>query len=791
MYKNEFILFMLSSFLYLGASAQPVAADTLQKQFNQYLSSHLHEKLFVHTDKSFYLAGEIIWFKVYALEGNTHVPLTVSKVSYVEIITKDNKSLAQAKIAMSDGNGNGSFHLPFSVNTGSYTLRAYTSWMKNFSPDDYFEKPVTIVNTLKRPDWQAVNDSAAYNVQFFPEGGNLVSGIQSTVAFKGVNQYGRGIGFSGFLLNQVNDTVARFQPFKFGAGRFTFIPAAGNTYKAMIRVEGNKLLTCNLPHVYEQGYVMHVQSLDNNRLSVAVSTNAHASTPFVYLVAYAGQSVTAVQAKEISGGKAAFVLDKNVLAEGISHFIVLDDNRQPVCERLYFKRPGKQLPIALKTDQAAYHTRMKVQLSIDTHQQPADLSLSVFLMDSLQGTEQNNIYTYLWLGSEIKGPVESPEYYFTGTGAAAEEATDNLMLTQGWRRFTWENTLQHPVPAFRYLPEYEGQIINGQIVDRASNAPVKGTLVYLSAPGEKFHIGSAVSNDSGAVQFVLNNFYGTSGLILQTDNEKDSSYSISLSNPFSEIFGSAVYPPLALPEKWNAQLLQRSIGAQAQNAYLQNEQQRFFLPAGMDTLPFYGKPDKQYLLDDYTRFPTMEEVMREFVTEVHVRRQQEQYYYDVSNALYKVFFKTGPLVLLNGIPVWNINKIIAFNPLQVKKLDVVTHKYFLDGQVYNGIVSYTTYNGNITGFDINPGAIELEYEGLQLNREFYSPAYESPQQQSRRLPDFRNVLYWSPDIHTDAQGKKQVEFYTSDVPGEYIAMVQGITADGLAGSTTVNISVRK
>lgn len=133
----------------------------LQAQENTF-----EEKLFVHTDKNFYLAGEIIWFKIYNVDGVRHQPTDMSKIAYLEIIDKDNKPVMQGKIALKKGKGNGSFYLPSSVNSGNYRLRAYTRWMKNFSADHYFQKPVTIVNSLK-PIPVADTVTPRYQVAFF------------------------------------------------------------------------------------------------------------------------------------------------------------------------------------------------------------------------------------------------------------------------------------------------------------------------------------------------------------------------------------------------------------------------------------------------------------------------------------------------------------------------------------------------------------------------------------------------------------------------------------------------
>src|SRR5450432_1397916 len=166
-----FLLFSLS------LSAQGVSPDNFRV-------GGLEEKVFVHTDKSFYLAGEIIWFKLYVVDGSRHKPVDLSKLGYVEVLSADQRPVLQGKIALKEGFGDGSFQLPFSLHSGNYTFRAYTHWMKNFSPDHYFEKNITIVNSLKNaaPSGTAMAAGSAadlpgaYDIQFFPEGGNMVAG---------------------------------------------------------------------------------------------------------------------------------------------------------------------------------------------------------------------------------------------------------------------------------------------------------------------------------------------------------------------------------------------------------------------------------------------------------------------------------------------------------------------------------------------------------------------------------------------------------------------------------------
>jgi len=231
--------------------------------------------------------------------------------------------------------------------------------------------------------------------------------------------------------------------------------------------------------------------------------------------------------------------------------------------------------------------------------------------------------------------------------------------------------------------------------------------------------------------------------------------------------------------------------AQVSNTYYADKQQNFLFPAAIDTTPFYGNPDHRFYLDDYTRFITMEEVMREYVADVRVRKNNNRFTYTVRNSAFNNFFETDPMVLIDGVPVSDIDKIIAFDPLKIKRADVVTQKFYQNNLVHDGIINYSTYQGDLAGYQLDANALIVEYEGLQLQREFYSPVYETAAQTNNRLPDFRNLLYWSPDVRTDKNGKKQLSFYTADIPGIYIIVTEGITSNGLAGSKTTTFTVTK
>jgi hypothetical protein len=793
--RNRKIFISLAALLFLNnILAMSQVLDVVQKKFDTYRQNHLQEKIFMHTDKNFYLAGEIVWFKIYTVDASFHTPIDISKVVYVELLDNMNRPVLQAKVGLSQGTGSGSLYVPVAVNSGNYKLRAYTNWMKNYSVDYFFEKPLTVVNSQKAYEVPAVEKKIQYDIQFFPEGGNLVQDMQSTIAFKATDQDGKGIECTGAVIADDRDTVARFRSFKFGIGSFGFTPVTGHHYSALLIPPGNaRTVTKELPQVFKEGYVMSIIDADSNRLIVKVACNISAVSE-VYLFAHSRESVKLATAEQIKNGTASFTVNKKLLSDGISHLTIFNASRQPVCERLYFKAPSRKLNITVNTDQAAYAMRKKVTISLNsgtqgTKGEAANLSMSVYRVDSLQLLDESTISSYLWLASDLKGTVESPWYYFNSRGAETSKALDNLMLTQGWRRFRWEDVMKDNKPYFEYPPEYKGHLISGKVTNSRNGKNGVEIMSYLSVPGRRSLFSPVLSDSNGRANFEMRGMYGSSEIVLQTNPQEDSAYRLEVANPFYEKYSSTRVPKYLLAENQLNNLLDQSIGMQVQNIYTGDSMQKFYINE-RDTTAFYVNSDKQYLLDDYTRFTTMEEVLREYVILVNVRKKQGTYHLYSYDEPGKKVFEDDPLVLLDGIPIFDLNKFMTYDPLKIRKLEVLNRKYFLGSSNYNGILNWSTYKGDFNSYELDPHATVLDYEGMQLQREFYSPVYDNIKQVISHLPDFRNVLYWAPEIITGKDGNKQLSFYTSDVPGKYAVMLQGITTDGISGSNMTTFEVK-
>ncbi|PVY36583.1 hypothetical protein [Pontibacter virosus] len=764
---------------------QHEAVNSLQK----HRQASLQEKLYLHIDRPVYACGDEMWFKVYNVDGSLHRPLDMSKVVYVELLDADQKPALQAKVAMKEGTGDGYFQLPTTFQTGNYTVRAYTSWMKNFDPAFYFRQQVTIINTFEQLPKQEAPKAKGYTLQFFPEGGSLLAGMASQVAFKiSEGQSGKGIALAGQVYDEDGNAVAAFAPHKFGMGRFTFTPEQGKRYTAKLQLPDGSTLEQALPQVHEHGYTLQLADTTANYVHIAVHSVGRPDEQ-VYLLGHTRQQVVSSERSLLQNGRFVFRVSKADLADGITHFTLFNTAGQPVSERLYFKHPAKELALQIAASQSQYSLRDKVSLELQASAQaPASLSMAVYKLDSLQLQPQAHIASYIWLESDLKGTIEDPGYYFSKEGQADGQAMDNLMLTHGWSRFTWEGVLSKEPARHTFLPENHGHLLFGKVTHRNSRQPAPGIMTYLASPGHPIRFYNAQSDADGQLLFELKDFYGNKDLVLQSDFTKDSTYHFELFSPFSSRYTSTLRPQLQLTESRAGDITDRHMQVQVEHAYYGGYRNRYYAP-GIDSSAFYGQPSERYLLDDYKRFKVMEEVMREYVQGVQVRTRGRSFHFMVMNRPYKAIFRQNPMVLLDGVPVFNIDKIMALDPLKVKQLDVIASRFFHGPLSYEGLLSYQTYAGDLAGFELDSRALMQAYEGLQQKREFYAPAYDTPEQKSSRLADFRNLLHWAPEIKLEPGKGEQVSFYTSDQPGTYLVVVQGLSASGETGYQLLQIRV--
>jgi hypothetical protein len=778
--KQTALAFTFIAFCTVNAFSQNSTLSALESTLENYHTKFASEKLYVHTDKSFYTAGDIIWFKIYNWTDSINKAVISSKVAYVEILDDHNAAVLQAKISMDENGGNGSLELPLTLNSGYYSFRAYTNWMKNFGPEDFFEGNITIVNPFK--SMQAVEATPANSLDLFPEGGNLVNGILSQIAFK-INRFnGEALG-KGYVIDENNDTAARFTPFKFGMGDFYFTPDAQHRYKAVYVFDNNTFIAKQLPQIFPNGYVMHLDE-ESSKISVTVRTN-NASSSELFFIAQNRQTIKSAKQIAMVNGIAIFSINKADLGPGVSQLTVFDQDKQPVCERLFFMRPSTGTTLKTSLSKQAYTNREKVDLLIDSlSSTSSNLSVSVFQVDSLQSGNGHDINTYIWLESELNGNIENPQYYLSGESEEIKKATDHLMLVYGWRRFDWDKVLNQ-TPVIKFEPESNGQTIICKVTDATTGLPVKDAKIFLSIPETAYKLFPGLSKDSGIVHIRVDEYYGKGEIILQ-GVEHNNNYKIEVIKPFSGEFTTFSAKPFVLSENKKTVLENYSIGMQSQYIYNGDSIQKYLVPSLKDSLPFFGKGQSIYLLDNYTRFTTMEEVLREYVREINVGVKGGNLKFKLLNESHREYYSDNILVAIDGVPLADPDKMFAVDPMQIRRIDIFPGSYVLGTSLFFGLANFSTYKENYESMEIDPKAVVIDYEGLQIRREFYSPDYSTAEQLKSRIPDLRSTLFWASDV----TGHQPIQFYTGDNKGKYRIVVQGTNNKSQPLSSVLEFEVK-
>ncbi len=773
--------------------AQTSEADVLQRKFEQYQIHHLQEKVFLHVDRNFYIAGELCWFSAYVVDASSNRPVDLSRVLYVEIINGEGKPVQQTTIALNEGRGNGSFMLPASLPSGTYLLRAYTAGMQNEDADKFFRQTITIANTLRDPA-RSLPARNFLTLGIFPEGGNLVSGLESALAVELTDRYGVSAAGKGFLLSEGNDTLARFNISGYGFGRVDIQPEKEKRYRILIQ-NADTSFSKEVPAAFEQGVTMRIADSSLGNITVMISGSAAYNKRTLYLLAHNRQHLKWVQALIVNNGKAVCTVPADSLGEGITQLTIFNEQRQPLCERLLFQPGIDKRIVGAAVDKQWYHPRSEINVRLQPTERNEKISSSVSIaavrVDSILPFSYADMQAWWLLHSEVSVPPSIPASFCTDSSAEARRVMDGLMRTRGWRRFKWEDVWAEKQPYFNFVTELEGPVVSGTMQQRATGKPAAAGLAFmLTVPGERFDASIALTDSNGVLHFPLRPFFGSHELVVTPVNPADSNYKFTPGNRFADITG-----PLS-DKQWKPSpdmkdaLLQRSIAVQVDNAYETEKKKASFLPLPeSDSLHFYGQPDKSFYLDDYTRFVTMEEVVRELLTTVKAKKENGRYTFYAVNSAFKEFFDNPPLVLVDGVPATDHTKIMSMDPLKIKKIEVDNHKYFLGPLICEGLLSFQTYAGDLAGYELDRNAVVVEFDGLQRQREFYAPAYETDAERNRRIPDTRSLLFWAPSI-TLARDAKDIKFYTSDLKGKYAVVVQALAADGTANTKVLEFEVR-
>jgi hypothetical protein len=641
--------------------------------------------------------------------------------------------------------------------------------------------------------------SANVDVQFFPEGGNLVTGNETKMAFKAVGADGLGAEIKGVVADNENKQIAIFTSDHLGMGVFNFTPQNGKTYKANITYGDGSVNAISLPIAVNTGYSLTVDNADNENIAVKINPGIEiekstSTTEVLSLVAQCRGTV--YFAGKSNAGSKSFnvVIPKSKFPTGIVQFTLFSSSGEPLNERLVFIKNHDELKLNTITDKKEYAPRQKVKIELnakDKNDQPVVGSFSIAVTDESKvkaNENENSILSDLLLTSDIRGYIEQPGYYFAHDDEKTNADLDVLMLTQGYHRFEWKQVLADDFAPTAYAPEKSLQI-SGHLKNLLGKPVANGKVTLFTANGSLFMIDTVTDNHG---HFTFNNlvFKDSVKFLVQGRTAKDhKNLQIELDNLSAQ----------RVNESKNAPDLQINMADEI-FSFLKNSK------ANYDNGVKYGTINNSVVLREVVIKDKKVEVIKTSSNLNGPGNADQVIMPDVLSGCANIAdclqgrisgvifrndtpFSTRNLnrpmqIILDGVYVDGV-VLASLSPDDIGSIEVlrnIQYTAIYGGKGGNGLLIITTKTGNSSYAyqRYSPGIITFMPRGYSKVREFYSPKYDDPKTNAN-IPDLRSTIYWNPNTITGKNGKASFEFFNADKKGVYRVVIEGIDNDGNLG----------
>lgn len=865
------------------------------------------EKLYLQTDKTNYVQGDTIWFKGYLLNADNLTPSVRSGLLYIELDDMENICIKRMMVPVAAGLTWGNMALiEDAIPEGSYTLRGYTNWMRNFGEDYVFAKNIYVASTGDRSklvladfnhnannvqgsllftdlnhnpirlqdmqlhvlngrrtlfkktlstgvdgkldvDFELPENTPLKNLsviaaaivkkqkpavlripvmlqgpedidlQFMPEGGAMVAGISSKIGFKAVGTDGMGVAVSGKIYDGKQQEVASFASVHKGIGSFELKPKAGEVYFAKLTFAGGASKNYALPAANAGGTTLRIENTTGDSIRVRVAANVEAPVD-CYLIAESGSTVCYGAHILVNGGAMFLNISPNIFPTGIIRFTLLNAARQPLNERLLYIDHDDGLCINIAPGKLKYALRdsISVDLQVTDHGgAPVKGDFSIAVTDDTQvktDSLSDNIVTNMLFTADLKGYVEQPGYYFAERSPQRKVELDNLLLTQGWVGYSWQQVFGGPVkPAYAAEQEF---VVTGR-VSNPFNKPVEKAGITLMTKRPVMAM-DTMTNKEGRFSFPGLFPVDTAVYFIQARRKNGSNFGIRLDvdefkQPvFTHTIGARAIPwyvnsdTLMLHNR-DSKLLQReaeqiatghghmlkevtiknkriiktsrNLNGPGEADYILDEKDM----ATMPHLTLYDILQKKYPyisktleIDGSITYRFKNHIINFIIDGIDFRKQS----FEVD--AYIDYLEAGDIL---GIEImYTSDYALRYDPEFIEKLLGWRDE---NVPVYMEI---TTRSGH--GAFLKKGEVTYLYKPVaySIPKEFYRPRYTV-----KKMPDGtdqRSTIHWEPDAVTGTDGKTTVSFYSADKPASYTITVQGTDLNGRLGFAHKKIWVR-
>ncbi len=788
------------------------AAQKIDSALNILSAQYPTEKIYIHYDNEYYVAGETIWFKAYLYSDGK--PSGISSNLYLQFADSKGRVIFNKRYPALGAVAKGNIDIPDSLPQGNYYIQALTLGMLNDDKAFIYKKNVFVFNpsTTATP---GTTEAQNVSLQFFPESGNLVDGILMVLGFKATDQWGSPVEVNGVIKTEDGITIASFKSYHDGIGKVQFKPQTGKKYLAEVETAVGPR-TYPLPAVQPSGINLKIQDEKGGK-KFQLSRGEKDKTQFDNLLLVVEINNHIVYENEIYFEEYPSVIGHLVtdrLPSGILHFTVFNKDGMPLAERLTFVDNGEYRgdgTLVMTKTGIEKRAENIVELNFpDTIQR----SCSVAVID-LPGTNLNdndNIWSRFLLTSDLKGYIYNPAWYFENQNDSIKQAFDNLMLTHGWSRFNWNKILAKEFPEKEYTDTYLINI-SGIVYSETDKKPVEaGNLNVLFSTEDSSLLTYDIPVDENG-RFLIDSLaiFGNTKLYYTYTDKMRKEKPVIIKTDDNVLQQAITEAMTGLLEKYPADQLINSkkpdivsryeFGKKEnpdakllENAVVTAKQKR---PVDIINEKYTSELFRTggAIKIDNINYPPVDKAMNgvDFVLN-RISTVFVQFGHFVNNKNFSiqdnVTIKTGPKRFIEPARFWEVGLFINEMPadliqLRVLRADQIAMvKFFEAGAIVAGmsypggaIAVYLNYETDIPKKEEKVSKY-IEYNGYSISKEFYSPDYSVPGTNSNKA-DNRTTLYWNPEIFTENQSRNvQLKFFNNDHSKKFKIVVEGFDSGG-------------
>ncbi len=756
-----------------------VHSQTFENTFQKFSNNFIPERIHLHLDKSSYATGDTIWFKAYLINGIT--PVEDSKTLYIDWTDPSGKLISRSTLPIISGVAFGQTEIPPAFAGNAIHLKAYTKWMLNFDSAFLYNRDIPIINTNEIAGTKQIT---TYQFSLFPEGGDLLYGATSKVAFKATDGYGNPVHVNVNLM-EGNKAIQKVNDMHDGMGFFYIRPIRGNQYSVSWKDPSGKEHTTSLPEIKSSGVSMQLLITPDKRTLLIQGVGSNAKGTFHIIGTMYNQPVFNIE-RSMQDSSVTAIIPVNTLPSGILRITVLDSLYHPLSERITFINNNE---FKFRTDMQVAHwgmnkrARNELEISVPDSL-GANLSISVTDARLDLDTTQN-IMTDLLLTDEIKGKVYNPAFYLGNNEDSTQKLLDLVMLTNGWRKINWTDLAAGILPKIQFNKDTSYMTISGRLygatpgqLQNAGDVILivnqKGKSDWIMAPVNpdgRFDATNFILFDTATVYYQPPKGKGLGNVSVQFSEKRLPTLSLTnATSPFvRDTSGRSLQFQLSrqlMDElKFNQTKVLETVTIKARTkspTQIMDEKYTSGLFSGGDSRGFDLVNDPSAVA-----FTSIFDYLRGRVAGIQI---------STDNPPVLSWRGGSPALFLNEMPV--TSDVISTIPVSDIAYVKVLNPPFMGatGGGGSGAIAIYTRRGDDQQSTPGKGLSRNTVTGYSVERKFYSPNYDLTDPEQK---DLRTTLYWNPTVRiTPGQKTATVTFFNNDISESFRIVIEGMSPDG-------------